>query len=63
MSRQVYRVTFVCGGCGESIVRYCKPRRIVYPLTRCECGSMARFDDGKIITVKHGSLSHRLAHA
>jgi len=63
MTRQVYRALFVCGGCGESIVRYVKPRRIVFPLTRCDCGSMARFETGKIITIKHGGLASRLVNA
>jgi hypothetical protein len=63
MTRQVYRALFVCGGCGDRVVKYVKARRIVFPITRCTCGSMARFEDGKVITVKHGSLSHRLSHA
>lgn len=62
-TRQVYRVLYVCDGCGESIVKYYKPRRIVFSLAACTCGSVARFQDGRHITIKDGGLASRLSHA
>jgi len=59
---KAYRVTFVCGGCGSRLVKYCKPslRMFVPAFVRCKCDSAAPFADGREVTLRENRIVARL---